>query len=303
MADEAASAVYHEGELAVQRRAGVRERAEKMAGMVEKTVPSSDDVRALVADQPHAVVTSVDREGAVWVSFLTGDPGFVSIEDERTVRFGADPATGDPLADHLRPGMPAGVLLVDPRSRNRLRLNGTADPLAEGFELTTEEAFPNCPKYIQQRSFERVADTENTTRSVTEGLTTAHRERIRSTDTFFIGSYYPETGADASHRGGDPGFVDVDGDTIVYPDYPGNSMFCTLGNVEAHSRVGLLFVDFEGGRTLQVTGTAEIVWDEDRVARYDGAERLVEITAETAVELPDGNPLRWSFEERSPFNP
>jgi hypothetical protein len=110
-------------------------------------------------------------------------------------------------------------------------------------------------------------------------------------------------GADASHRGGDPGFVDVDRDRIVSPDYPGNGVFCTLGNVEAHGRVGLLFVDFSDGRTLQVTGRADIVRDEARVAQYEGAERLVEITAERSVELTDGNPLRWSLEERSPFDP
>lgn len=300
---ETAGSVYHEGEVAVQRRAGVRGRAEKMAGMVERAVPTSDDVRALVSDQPHAVVTSVDRDGAVWVSFLTGDPGFISIEGERTVRFAADPSAGDPLADHLRSGMAAGVLLVDPRNRNRLRLNGVARPTGDGIELVTEEVFPNCPKYIQQRSFERVADVTSTERTTSEGLRPAHREWIESADTFFIGSHYPETGADASHRGGDPGFVTVDGDTIVYPDYPGNSMFCTLGNITANSRVGLLFVDFTDGRTLQVTGRATVVWDADRIARYDGAERLVEITAERTVELPNGNPLRWSFEERSPFNP
>jgi len=303
MEDDVVSDVYHEGEIAVQRQAGVRERAEQLSGMVDQTVPASNDVRALVANQPHAVVTSVDREGAVWVSFLTDEPGFISIEDKRTVRIATELAPGDPLTNHLRSEMPAGVLLVDPRSRNRLRLNGTVEPVEEGFELTIEEAFPNCPKYIQQRSFERVADISNTTQKMSDGLRSSHREWIEATDTFFIGSYYPRTGADASHRGGDPGFVDVDDDMIVYPDYPGNNMFCTLGNIETHSRVGLLFVDFADGRTLQVTGHADIVWDEGRVAQYDGAERLVEITVDQAVELPDGNPLRWSLEERSPFNP
>lgn len=83
---------------------------------------------------------------------------------------------------------------------------------------------------------------------------------------------------------------DVDGDTIVYPDYPSNNMFCTLGNVEAHSRIGLLFVYFADGRTLQGTGNAEIIWDDDRVAQYEGAERLAEITVDRTVELPNGNP-------------
>lgn len=271
--------------------------------MVQGTVPEGDP-RDLITDQPHAVITSTDRAGDVWVSLLTGEPGFIQVVDERTVRFDASPAAGDPLADHLRPGMPAGVLLVDPRTRNRLRLNGAADPADGGLELSVTEAFPNCPKYIQQRSFERVAGTDGAGDPRTsDGLTAEHREWIGSTDTFFIGSHYPETGVDASHRGGDPGFVDVDGDRIVYPDYPGNSMFCTLGNIKANPRVGLLFVDFADGRTLQVTGRAELIWDEERVAAYEGAERLVAITAERTVELPNGNPLRWSLEEHSPFNP
>lgn len=303
MTPDGGSDIYHEGERAVQRRAGVRERATELSGMVESTVPASDDVRALIENQPHAVVTSVDRDGTVWVSFLTGEPGFISVEDSRTVRFAATPATGDPLAEHLHSGMAAGVLLIDPRNRNRLRLNGTVEPTDEGFTLTTQEAFPNCPKYIQQRSFERVADVTNSQRKMSDGLRPSHREWIETTDTFFIGSYYAETGADASHRGGDPGFVTVDGDTIVYPDYPGNNMFCTLGNVEANSRVGLLFVDFVEGRTLQATGTGEIVWDTDRVAQYEGAERLVEMTVDRTVELPNGNPLRWSLENRSSYNP
>lgn len=303
MGEETAAELYHEGEIAVQRQAGVRQRADEIAGMVDRTLPDSEDVRGLIADQPHAVVTSVDHDGDVWVSFLTGEPGFITVEDDRTVQFAAGPVAGDPLADHLREGMQAGILLVDPRKRNRLRLNGVVKPLAEGFELRTEEVFPNCPKYIQQRSFETVTEESTTERTKGEGLDPAQREWIEGADTFFIGSYYPETGADASHRGGDPGFVDVEGDTIIYPDYPGNNMFCTLGNINADSRVGLLFVDFTDGRTLQTTGHANVVWDQDRVQQYQGAERLVEITAERTVELSNGNPLRWSFEERSPFNP
>ncbi|MFB6117972.1 pyridoxamine 5'-phosphate oxidase family protein [Halosegnis sp.] len=163
--------------------------------------------------------------------------------------------------------------------------------------------FPNCPKYIQQRAFERVETADAGEQSVADGLAPAHREWLGSTDTFFIGSVHPEAGADASHRGGDPGFVDVDGDTVVYPDYPGNNMFCTLGNVQADGRVGLLAVDFADGRTLQATGRADIVWDAARVAAHEGAERLVEIHVDRTVELPNGTPLRWSLTERSPFNP
>jgi len=305
MEEKTNSDVYHAGEIAVQKRAGVRDRAERVGGMVQETIPDLDNVRNLLAEEPHVVVTSVAPDGDVWISLLADDPGFLSIEDEHHLRVGTDPAPGDPLATHLREGMPAGVLVIEPRNRERIRFNGTAIPAEKGFVLRTEETFPNCDKYVQQRSFEHIetVDSDPDEPTVSDGLSAHHREWIGGTDTFFIGSHYPGTGADASHRGGDPGFVDVDGDTIIYPDYPGNSMFCTLGNIESNPRTGLLFIDFEEGRTLQVTGHAGIVWDEDRVAAHEGAERLVEITVDRAVELPDGNPLRWSLAERSPFNP
>jgi predicted pyridoxine 5'-phosphate oxidase superfamily flavin-nucleotide-binding protein len=80
--------------------------------------------------------------------------------------------------------------------------------------------------------------------------------------------------ADASHRGGPPGFVEVAGDgaRLRFPDFPGNRMFQTLGNLAVDPRVGLLFVDWDTGTALQVTGRAEIVWADDRrgvVVRVD----------------------------------
>src|SRR5262249_25058473 len=79
--------------------------------------------------------------------------------------------------------------------------------------------------------------------------------------TFFIASTHPQGGADASHRGGEPGFVQVpDAHTLQWPDYVGNNLFQTLGNLSVNPRAGLLFVDFERGRTLQLTGQAELLW-------------------------------------------
>jgi len=303
MGDTVDSDIYHEGEVAVQQRAGVREKAEQVGQMVRETIPDSDNVTQLLNAEPHVIVTSVTPDGRVWVSLLADDPGFLSIEGAQRLRIGTDPTPGDPLADHLREGMPVGVLVIDPRNRERIRFNGTAVPRDEGFVVETEEVFPNCQKYIQQRSFDRVTDLSNDERHESTGLETAHREWIRSAGTFFIGSYYSGAGADASHRGGDPGFVTVDGDTLVFPDYPGNDMFCTLGNIEGHGAVGLLFVDFEDGRTLQVTGRGTVVRDERRVGAFEGAERLVEVEIGTAIELPDGNPLRWELEEHSPHPP
>jgi uncharacterized protein len=64
---------------------------------------------------------------------------------------------------------------------------------------------------------------------------------------------------------------------LTFPDYQGNNMFQTLGNLTADPVIGLLFVDWNSGRTLQLAGNAEIVWDAARLAIWPRAERLVDV--------------------------
>ena len=98
MQDEPHSDIYHDGEVAVQRRAGVREQAEQVGGMVRETIPDSDNVKRLLSAEPHVVVTSVAPDGRVWVSLLADEPGFLTVEDDRHLRVGTEPVAGDPLA-------------------------------------------------------------------------------------------------------------------------------------------------------------------------------------------------------------
>lgn len=123
------------------------------------------------------------------------------------------------------------------------------------------------------------------TTTTTKHLLAEQAQWVSTADTFFIASVHPEGGADASHRGGDKGFVHVESATqFVWPDYAGNMMFNTLGNIAANPRAGLLFLDFTGHRTLQLTGQADIVWDKAHIARYVGAERLVVFNVEVVLE-------------------
>jgi hypothetical protein len=127
--------------------------------------------------------------------------------------------------------------------------------------------------------------------------------RIRGADTLFIATAHPERGADASHRGGGPGFVSAGPGRVSWPDYPGNTMFNTLGNIESYGRAGLLFIDFETGRTLQITGRAAVGWEteDDRSASAIG--RPVTVDVEEVIERPLGLPLRFRFQSYSPHNP
>ena len=299
---------FHPGELEVQARAGVRAMAARIGTGIHPTIPAA--ARDFLADQPFAVVGSVAADDRVWASLLIGAPGFMRATDERTMRLDAAPAPGDPLGDNLRTNPEVGMLVIEPASRRRMRLNGTAMVRPDGgLEVFMRQVYANCPKYIQARAIgdgSEAAGRLGGTAGMRHGvaLTADQRAWIAGADTFFIASAHPEGGADASHRGGNPGFVRAVGPgRIVVPDYAGNSMFNTLGNIAANPRAGLLFLDFDGDRTLQISGQARIIWDEQRAAAVVGAERLVEIEVERTLERAGGSPLHWHFINYSRFNP
>jgi uncharacterized protein len=299
-------AKYHPGEIKVQERAGVRLMAERVGNSIHSTMPLA--TREFLEEQRMIVVGSVGENGQVWASLLVGEPRFVRALDERTVRIDATPFPDDPLAKVLQgAGNEVGMIAIDLATRRRLRLNGEAERCPDGIYVRARQVYANCPKYIQAREME----TGGTEPGLHNGyalrprrLTDEQLRLISDADTFFIASAHPEGEADASHRGGNPGFVRfLDENALEFPDYSGNTMFNTLGNIAVNPSAGLLFLDFEGAATLQLTGEARIVWDTGRAARFAGAERVVEFRVKEAVEIRYAVPLRWRFEGYSPFNP
>jgi uncharacterized protein len=294
---------YHRGEIEVQDRAGVRDIAARISDVVRPEIPPY--TREFLEDQRMVVVCSTGADGRVWASLLTGEPGFLWVIDERTLRIDASPIPGDPLDENSKPGMDVGLISIDLSSRRRMRLNGKAERRPEGLYVYAEQVYGNCPKYIQARepraaSGSTSAEPGSARRA--ETLTEEQRRLISSSDTFFIATVHPEGGADSSHRGGLPGFVRfLDEDTLAFPDYSGNNMFNTLGNIDANPNTGLLFLNFERGDTLQLSGEACVIWDPARAAEFAGAQRVVEFRIEEIVE--NTVPLRWRFAAYSPFNP
>jgi hypothetical protein len=296
--------VFHEGERAVQARAGVEAESRRLGRGISPDIP--EGAEPFLEAQRIAVLAGVDASERVWASLVTGNPGFITAPDSRTLHLAARLPAADPLSDALSPGQPLGVLVLDPERRRRLRINGhTVETHPGAIEIRTAEVFGNCPKYIQARTPE--ADTHHRRAGVAErgtALTLEQRLAIERADTFFIASVHAGTGTDASHRGGQPGFVRVlDDRTLHVPDYAGNNMFQTLGNIAADPRVGLLFVDFDTGTTLQLTGRARILWDRGDYAALKGAERALEVDIDEIVEIAGEGPFGWRFVEYSPFNP
>lgn len=294
--------VWHEGELEVQHRAGVASKAEELTGMIRTALPPS--AQAFLSQRQFAVVSTIDKEGAIWASVLTGEPGFISVPDPRSIEARGGWVSSDPLVANLERNSNLGMLVIDFATRRRMRANGLATIRdGERLLLQLQQAYSNCPRYIQARTPYSVLPPTNAVSISSKNLTEAQRDWIRSSDTFFIATAHPERGADASHRGGSPGFVRVEGDRLIIPDYNGNSIFNTLGNIHVYPRGGLLFVNFESGRTLQLSGAVNINWDTEAARRFNRAERLLEVQIGKVIETENGSRLAFRFDSYSPFNP
>lgn len=297
---------FHEGELAVQRQAGVAGDAARLAGMLAPARLGVGATRFL-ADRTFAALTARDADGTLWISPLTGPPGFLQAASPTTLEVRARPAEGTPLR-HLPVQQQAGLIVVEFATRRRLRINGTlSHGTRDGLRVDVEQAYGNCPQYIQSRDLRAAPVTAGGPEPARHGsaLTPDDVALIRRSDTFLIGTGHPTRGNDASHRGGPPGFVRVEDGRLWWPDYEGNNMFNTLGNLRTDPQAALLFCDFATGHTLHLSGRATLEWtrpgvpgDDDRTGRRVRftprrlvAGRLLPLRAGSVAAAPGNPPL------------
>ncbi|MEO0491276.1 MAG: pyridoxamine 5'-phosphate oxidase family protein [Cyanobacteria bacterium J06659_2] len=301
---------FHAGELAIQSRLGTQERMDKQGRrFIREYLPEQH--RQFFAQLPYVIVGTVDASGCLWASILVGDPGFLSAPNEQTLQVAAKPLFGDPLAQTLADGIDIGLLGIELHTRRRNRMNGVVTATqADGFTVQVWQSFGNCPKYIQARRFDLLNFDPATPKPIHEitALTAPERAMIAAADTFFIATAYQAesaghaSGVDVSHRGGKSGFVRIDGDsTLTIPDFAGNCHFNTFGNIELNPHSGLLFVDFDRGDLLYLTGTAEVIWEGPEISTYAEAERLFRFHPEKGYRVEGSLPLRWFAPEFSPF--
>lgn len=304
-------AIWHEGEKALQSAYGVAGRMEEIGHhIIRDAMP--DQHRTFYAQLPFLVAGSVDPRGDAWATFFAGRPGFVRSPTPTTLEIAARRDPGDPASEGMQAGDAIGLLGIEFHTRRRNRVNGLLDHVSEevlGF--TVDQSFGNCPKYIQQRDYAFVRDPEVTPtgqREESDRIGAEARAMIEAADTFFVASYADREDrrqVDVSHRGGRPGFVRVDASGLLtIPDFSGNLFFNTLGNILLNGKAGLVFVDFERGDVLQITGDAEIDLRSPEIASFEGAERLWRVRPRRVVLRRDALPLRWTFEANgwSPFS-
>ena len=260
-----------------------------------------------------------------------------SLADVRAAQFRGDTVG----ANLSKVGAPLGILGIQLSTRRRNRVNAKIVNVVEEGEHTSavlrvEQSFGNCPKYIQARGMKVLSGEEIERRwgkfAVEEGtrLEGYAREVVEKTDTFFVATVsrgeleaqeeqkeepYDEyatwkvpkkansEGVDVSHRGGSPGFVKVNdaGTEFVWPDFVGNGMFNTLGNIQTNPNVSVMMIDFAKGAILQMKGQAKVNLQDIEAL---GASRSVTVKILSYKLTFGALPLEFDvIPQLSPFNP
>lgn len=305
--DDPLASPWHAGEKQLQQRAGVAERMETFGRKVIRD-HMPEQHRVFYRQLPFVLLGSVDAEGRPWASILEGTPGFAHSPDPRLLQLDSPLQPGDPASAALCAGAAVGLLGIELHTRRRNRLNGRIRQAgAAGLSIEVEQAFGNCPQYIQLRQFEFSGSEAPAALPATEhanALDDAARALITGADTCFVASYIEHQdgsrSVDVSHRGGQAGFVRVEGDCLTLPDFAGNLHFNTLGNLLLNPRAGLLFIDFATGELLQLSGSTKLILEGPEIQAFQGAERLWQLQVERLVRRPGALKLRWQFQGYSP---
>ncbi|KAJ8062771.1 hypothetical protein OCU04_008029 [Sclerotinia nivalis] len=233
------------------------------------------------------------------------------------------------------PGRMVGGLAIDLESRKRVKLYGrmaagalketAGNAVAEASLvvkieqslgelivpwkplLYTNGTAGNCPKYLNKKHIiPRLP--KPTLVCTTLPLPKEATDLITRSDLFFISSSNHDSDMDTNHRGGPPGFVrilsnDSDGLIIVYPEYSGNRLYQTLGNLTTTPQAGLVFPDFNTGDVVYLTGRTEILAGEKATNLITHTNLAVKIYVEDVRYVTDGLSFRGEEGERSPYNP
>lgn len=262
------STPFHPGELRAQQLAGVTGAGHG----IRDFMPGQH--RDFFAALPFVLLASIGDDGAARAQVLCGAPGFIGSPDPHTLVVAA--------ASTLAQGAPVGLLGIDFATRRRNRANGRVRSNDKGLlVIDVLQSFGNCPRHIRLRQVHAALRTPRPGRSF-DGL-----DALARADTFFIATAGGAHGVDISHRGGPPGFVQVDGMTLQVPDFDGNRYFNTLGNLLIDPRAALLYIDFERGDVLHLQGEIAIDW-------HGGGERRWRFTASGGAWADASLPLRWS---------
>jgi uncharacterized protein len=286
---------FHAGEVEAQRLAGVAVAHAPLRPFMP------DQHRQFFAQLPYVFLATLDADRAPAATMLDGEPGFLASPTPTSLLLRPRADDRDPVRRLLVPGVPVGLLGIELPTRRRNRANGRVVAAGDGaWTIDIDQSFGNCPQYIHARGIDGVRPRG---RQPLEDLASLDAEAlalVASASTLFVASAAAirDGGVDMSHRGGRPGFVRLEGDDLVVPEFRGNNYYNTVGNFLVDPRAALLFIDFASGDLLSVSGRVAVDWSP--AVKPDGARFVWRLSPERAWRLSRASPYCWSEPELSP---
>ncbi|TFK42775.1 hypothetical protein BDQ12DRAFT_624061 [Crucibulum laeve] len=324
---------WHPGEVAVQAIMHLPARV-SIAAVVNKL---PEQHRLFHTTRLHFLpVTTLDAEGRPWASVLTsrhGDSNFITSPSDTSLEIEAHIWEGDPISQNLygtkakSDALISGIgIEVATRRRNKFAgfvANWSLDDRELSLKLSVTQALGLCPKYINVRKLIAHPHTvpqvfyDRRKLSPEERLPPDVIEFIQAADTVYLSTSYVASASDqgkfpshvgTNHRGGRLGFVRIrpsDGRTVMLPNYSGNRLMNSLGNIHVTPLAGLVFPSFTSGSILYITGTATNLFGAPAQELMPQMNVLTTIRVTGYVFVKDALPLREDHTtvQRSPYSP
>ncbi|KAL8800100.1 MAG: hypothetical protein Q9182_005412 [Xanthomendoza sp. 2 TL-2023] len=173
-----------------------------------------------------------------------------------------------------------------------------------GMQLTSTG---NCPKYLNKKRISAVAP-QPTLVSSNLPLPVEAIDLLAKADIFFITTSHGGSTLGTNNRGGCSGFCrvmknDDSGTILLYPEYSGNRLYQTLGNLQTTPKAGIVIPDFDSGDVLYLTGTTEILVGQEAATLLPRSNLAVKVRIHEARLIHDSLAFRGQSGEPSPYNP
>lgn len=282
---------------------------------------------SLVHRAPLLALGCLDKDMRPWTSLWGGEPGFARPVGDGAMAVSApvdrehDPVLRALLGDsginevvqYQDKGPILAGLAIDLETRKRVKLFGrmkaggsTAEGVG-GFLFEIEGSLGNCPKYINKKVIEPCkADPKLVSDS--RQLDSEALKLLEKADMFFVSTSNGQSDMDTNIRGGLPGFLrmlsnESSGAVFIYPEYSGNRLYQTLGNLQTTPFAGITVPDFDTGDVLFITGETKVLVGSDAAALLPHSNLAVKVTVTSARFVQNELPFRGVPGERSPYNP
>ncbi|KAH8705026.1 putative oxidoreductase [Talaromyces proteolyticus] len=322
---------FNEGEMAMHQKLNVPPRE-------NPTTPFLTPYGAyMLSTAPLLSMGALDTEGRPWSTVWGGEAGFAGLLGKNVVGMRAlvDRAY-DPVVQALLGETADGTVIkadkmlsgvsIDLENRTRVKLHGrmVLGTLTDAEDneapsdvagsrgkmqlvVKIDESLGNCPKYLNKKHI-IPAVPEPRLISDSPQLPPQAIELLSRADCMFISSSHNNIDMDTNYRGGPSGFVRVisntsDGAVLVYPEYSGNRLYQSLGNMVINHRAGIVFPDFETGNALYITATTEIFIGEDADAILPRSNLVIKMTVVGARFVQKALAFRGVPGEQSPYTP